>query len=193
MSLDNSASVLPDYIDVTALRSEAERRTTEFGIKRDAFSNDAIIRKAQKIAGAETDLQQYKAAMENAIQWYTSQNETLKRALAASSQTDYSQAYNAKKATVEEIKKNVEEQRVLDSIREEQVKALENREGANFHTSWLGLQKPMHPESHVGLLVAAGFFAIMAILGVVYIYRERMTGGFPDMGYSGGRRRYTIK
>jgi hypothetical protein len=188
MSLDNSASVLPDYIDTTAMRSEAEKQATQFSMKKDVYDKDAVLRKAQGIPEAATNLQSYKTDMENAIQWFTSQNKTLKRALATSSQTDYAQAYNTKKATVEEIKKTVEEQRELDAIRQEQVKALENREAANYHTSWLGLQRPMSPESQVGLLVAAGFFAMLAILGGIYIYKERMVDGFPDTGYRGGRR-----
>ena len=117
----------------------------------------------------------------------------MKNALAASSQTDYAQAYNAKKATVDNMRKTVEEQRELDTIRQEQVKSLENRDAASLHTSWLGLQRPMKEGSQIGLLVAAGLFAILAILGSIYVYRVRLLeiGGFPDIGFRGGSRRYS--
>ena len=192
VNLDNSASVLPDYIDVTALRGESELKATDFENQKNSFNNDSVTQAAGGNPGASEALQGYKIAMENAIQWYEYKNAELKNTLAASAETDYAQAYNAKKATVDTVRKTVTEQRELDAIREEQVKSLENRNAANYHTSWLGLQRPMKEGSHIGLLVAAGFFAILAILGFVYLYRVRMEiGGFPDMGFRGGTRRYT--
>jgi hypothetical protein len=196
MVLDG-ASIVPTYTDVAALKGEAATKTAEFLMNKDAFSDDAVMRKAQGISGAGTALEGYKTTMRTIIGWYENQNVALKTALDSSSQTDYSIAYETKKAAVEELRKKVEEQRELESIRQQQVQSLEQRDTGNYHSSWLGLQRPMKEESRMGLLVAAGFFAVLAIVGIVYVYRVRVleVSGIPDMGFFRGgfrnRRRYT--
>jgi hypothetical protein len=200
MSLDNSASVLPDYIEPVALKGEAGIKITEFLNNRDNLSEEAILRAAKDESGAKTALQTYKTKMENVIHWYEGKNEELKRALkaASSSSSDYATLFNTKKAEVDSLKESVQKQAELEKIRQEQVASLANREAANYHTSWLGLQRPMKEGSRLGLLVAAGFFALLAIVGLVYIYRLRAEG--PGFGssfgfgfFTGGRHRRSCK
>jgi hypothetical protein len=92
---------------------------------------------------------------------------------AAEESTTFNADLTAMKASVKKLTTEVEEQRALKALRQEQADALEDplRSGSNYHSSWLGLSKPMKEESHTGLLVAAVFFGILAIVGAVYAYK----------------------
>lgn len=175
MSLDNSASILPDFIDTEVLRSEAVLKNAEFSTAQSAFSEDAVIRTAQNLSQAATNLQSYKTTMGNIISWYETQNSSLKTALGGVSTGayDYVVAFNAKKEQVKDTEKKVEQERILEGIRQEQVKSLENREEANFHTSWMGLNRPLKSGSQVGFIVASGAFAFLAIVLAIYMYRSQ--------------------
>jgi hypothetical protein len=190
MSLDNSASILPDYIDTEALKGEAAIKRTEYANASDAFSSDAVIAVAKQQTGASTALQSYKNSMTNVGKWFADKNAEMQKVLRSSSQSDYAMLFNDKKAEVEALRKRVEAERVLDGIREEQTKALENREEANFHSSWMGLIKPLKEESRNGLAIAAGAFALVGILAIFYLVRDYL---FPDTGrsfFSGGFRSF---
>ncbi len=203
MSLDNSASILPSFIDTVVLESEATMQNAAFSAAKESFSQDAVIRQAQGVSGASSDLQFYQTKMKNVIAWYESQNTTLKTALKGVSTDayDYVKAFNEKKDAVKELEKKVEQERILEGIRQEQVKSLENREEANFHTSWMGLNRPLRPESHTGLIVAAGAFATLALVLIVIMLRSQAApdfGGFSSFGsfFRGGfrmmRKRYSV-
>lgn len=190
MSLDNSASILPDFIDTEALKSEAGLKTMEFTNARDAFSTEAVIAMAKQQPGAATNLQTYKNSMTNAAKWFTDQNSLMQRVLRSSSDSDYAIQFNEKKAEVDALRKKVEAERILDGIRQEQTSALENREEANFHSSWMGLIRPLKEESRTGLAVAAGAFALVGILAILYIVKDYLS---PDTGksfFSGGFRSF---
>ncbi len=190
MSLDNSASILPDYIDTEVLKSEAATKRKAFEDASAAFSNDAVIADAKQIPGASTNLQSYKNSMTNVAKWFTDKNAEMQRVLRSSSDSDYAVLFNDKKAEVEALRKKVEKEREIDSIRQEQTTALENREEANFHSSWMGLIKPLKEESRTGLAVAAGAFALVGILAIFYLVRDY---AFPDTGrsfFSGGFRSF---
>jgi hypothetical protein len=190
MGLEDSASILPDYIDTEVLKSEAASKRTEFINASTAFSTDAVIAVAKQQAGASTNLQSYKNSMTNVGKWFTDQNAEMQKVLRSSSESDYAMLFNDKKAEVEALRKKVEAERVLDSIRQEQTTALENREEANFHSSWMGLIKPLKEESRTGLAVAAATFALVGILAIFYLVRDYI---FPDAGrsfFSGGFRSF---
>jgi hypothetical protein len=99
-----------------------------------------------------------------------------------SSTTDYYGMFVQKRTEVEELRKKVEAERQLEVIRQEQVKSLENRNEANFHSSWMGLVRPLKAESQVGLAVAAAVFALVVLLAAVFLYQNRA----PDFGFFRG-------
>jgi hypothetical protein len=188
VGLDNSASILPDYIDTAALEKEAATKRTELANARDAFSTGAVIAVTKQQTGAATLLQSYKNSMTNVTKWFTDQNTTMQRVLRSSSDSDYAMLFNEKKAEVEALRKKVEAERVLDGIRQEQTAALDNREEANFHSSWMGLIRPLKEESRTGLAVAAGAFAFVGILAIFYIVRDYMSPETSRSFFSGGFR-----
>jgi hypothetical protein len=105
----------------------------------------------------------------------------------------------ARKRRLEELQGTLEEERKLAAIRKQQADELEKRNVGNFHTSWMGLLRPMKSESQVGLIIAAVGFFVLAILGFYYAYvtglfnfeTVRGVANVPDFSniFRGGRRR----
>lgn len=181
------SSLLSEYIDVGAERSAATTKDTAF-LNAASAANDAI-RADPSATGSATTFSTKKDEMTTVVNWYKQQNsryaaffETMRE-----DTTNYDDQFNVKKVAVEALRKKVEEVKKLEGIRQEQVKSLEDREAANFHTSWMGLDRPLKEESRVGLAVAAGGFAFVALAAMVYLYQIQ---GAPDFGFfRGGFRR----
>ncbi len=197
VNLDNSASVMLSFVDTASLMPVRTTQDTTFNQNSEALTTDAVISAASGVPGAQTNVQKYKTNMTNVIAWYKGKNAELETALKEGSvaSTDYNAVFVAKKAEVEDLRKRVEEKREVEKIRQEQVASLDARGAANYHTSWLGLQKPMKEGSRFGLLVAAGFFALLAVLGFVFLYRNfaAQRPGFSFGVFSGGRYRRSGK
>ncbi len=167
--------LLPSYIDVNAIKSQALTQDASFSQAADAWNNDAVMRAAQSQEGAQTALANYGRQMQNVIEWYKTQNTAAQTALksASSDSTDYTILFKNQKAELEALRQKVETERELSKVRQEQVAALEGRDEANYHTSWMGLTRPLKEESRTGLLVAAGFFGVLLLACITYIIRIR--------------------
>ncbi len=80
----------------------------------------------------------------------------------------------------EERKKQGKATELLE-IRKEQSASLEKKYSANYHSSWLGLWRPLKDSTHVGLNVASAMFGLLGLLTVGYLgyifYSTRATGG----------------
>jgi seryl-tRNA synthetase len=75
------------------------------------------------------------------------------------------------KKVTDELTKTVEDETVLAEIRNEQAKTLANRYDAdNYHSSWMGLMRPMREESRVGIIVASFSFIILGILCIWFAF-----------------------
>jgi hypothetical protein len=62
----------------------------------------------------------------------------------------------------------------LIEIRREQAASLEKKYASNYHSSWLGLWRPLKDESRVGLNVASVMFGILAVLTIGYMLYARI-------------------
>lgn len=177
-------SLLSQYIDVAAERGAADTKEGEFADAKTA-ANTAML--ADPASGVSTEFVTRKMAMNDVVNWYKQQNARYSAFFSAMQEdtTNYDDQFNAKKVAVEALRKKVEEVKKLEGIRQEQVKSLEEREAANFHSSWMGLDRPLKEESRVGLAVAAGGFAVVALAAMVYLYQVH---GAPDFGFRGGFR-----
>jgi hypothetical protein len=67
------------------------------------------------------------------------------------------------------LKEQLERDRDVAKLRESQNEALNNRDAANFHTSWMGLVRPMKEKSRTGLFIAAIGFLLIGIFALVYM------------------------
>jgi hypothetical protein len=80
---------------------------------------------------------------------------------------------------VARLRKDVKEARELYKVRKEQAEALTKRNESNFHSSWMGLWRPLRPESRTGLMVASMVMGVAALLGMLFMIAIRYNV-FPD-------------
>lgn len=90
----------------------------------------------------------------------------------------------------EEVARLKEEEKTsgqLIALRKEQAAELKTKYASNFHTSWLGLWKPMKEESYTGLIVASVVFGLIALVSLWFLVTPHLP--IPEMpGFAGVRR-----
>lgn len=85
-------------------------------------------------------------------------------------------------ARLKTTKQEVQKETTLNDLRKEQAASLANKYESNFHTSWLGLWRPLSDQSFYGLMISSIFFALLAIVGIgvalsLYFGARRGGGG----------------
>jgi predicted S18 family serine protease len=144
----------------------------------------AAPNKIMNIAGAESSITAAKSKMEQSIQTIRSTANSIAEIWSNISENtkDINQQITAAKSALAEQKTDVENAQVIAEIRKEQSAALKQKYDANLHTSWLGLWRPLAPETRTGLGVAAVAFGILALLTIIYLVAGYVAG----MGASTG-------
>jgi len=80
-----------------------------------------------------------------------------------------------KKETKELVGRITDNKDIME-LRKEQAEELKIKYGANFHTSYLGLWRPLHPETHAVLYTMSIVLALVSVLGLVWFF---FRNGFP--------------
>jgi hypothetical protein len=75
----------------------------------------------------------------------------------------------SQKAKNADLHKDVKQREQLQSLRSEQVAALKAKYDANYHSSWMGLWRPLSDASRTALFVAAVAFGIIAAVSIAYL------------------------
>ncbi len=158
------------YIDTISKTSQATAKEVQFQKYKNLITDEEA---ARTDTGSQSRLEESQSKMEEILQWFEAENETLKAALqsAQSNAFSFSETLTRKKKTVETMRKQVEEERTINEIRQEQVATLHNRYDSNAYTSWMGLTRPLQEGSQIGLLVAAGAFILLGMIAVYTMYR----------------------
>lgn len=71
-----------------------------------------------------------------------------------------------------QLKSKLETVKTIADVRTEQVKELQNKGSANFHTSWLGLWRPLATESRTGLMIASIVLGVIGLLSIGFLLIE---------------------
>ena len=113
------------YIDTISKTSQATAKEVEFQKYKNLITDEEA---ARTDTGAQSRLEESQSKMEEILQWFEAENETLKAALqsAQSNAFSFSETLTRKKKTVETMRKQVEEERTINEIRQEQVATLHN-------------------------------------------------------------------
>lgn len=91
------------------------------------------------------------------------------------------------KHDVDELKQKVSKAKELYELRKEQAMELKNKNVGTYHTSWLGLWRPLTDDSRMGLLVASIVFGLVAcVLLAFFVYGVVSTSILPAKQYIGG-------
>jgi hypothetical protein len=78
----------------------------------------------------------------------------------------------SKLETSDRLKSKLETVKNIVEVRNEQVHDLQNKGASNFHTSWLGLWRPLASESRTGLLIASIVFGVIGLVSIVFLLIE---------------------
>ena len=87
---------------------------------------------------------------------------------------EVSERVNSHKKEIDTLKEEVAKTETLAGVRKEQAEALKKRYEGNYHSSWLGLWRPLHEDTRTGLIVAAMMFLLVAIVSVVFLFRDSL-------------------
>ena len=82
----------------------------------------------------------------------------------------------AGKSTETDLKKQVTETTTLNNLRQEQSEALRKKYTSTFHTSWLGLWRPLKDTTPMGLIVASVVFCLIGVSSVVFLVLHPPSG-----------------
>lgn len=77
------------------------------------------------------------------------------------------------KQQLQSNKEELEKATLLNNIRKEQSAALKQKYDSNYHSSWLGLWRPLNETSRFGIFIAAISFGMIAIAAIVYLFMTR--------------------
>lgn len=135
---------------------------------------------ALEIPGASQRYNTAKSSIENAIQRMKNRNVHVGGKIHAIPINDLEFKIRQVRQKLAEQKADVGKKSELLNLRKEQAAALKDKYEGNYHSSWLGLYRPLKDESQVGLSVAAGIFGFLALLTlgyVVYTYYMTRSGG----------------
>lgn len=87
---------------------------------------------------------------------------------------EVSERVNGHKKEIDTLKEEVSKTETLAEVRKEQAEALKKRYEGNYHSSWLGLWRPLHEDTRTGLFVAAMMFLLVAVVSVVFLFRDSL-------------------
>jgi len=126
------------------------------------------------LPGAQTQVNRSKQLIEQAVQTVKQRAQGISNEIdkISASKAQVRNDLNIKKEETHIVKRQVQEARELNKLRQEQAAELQRKYGSNLHTSYLGLWRPLSEYSHMGLIVAAIVFALIAIVSIVFIVRD---------------------
>lgn len=126
------------------------------------------------LPGAQDQVNRSKQLIEQAVQSVKQRTQDVSGEIdkITASKAQIRNDLNVKKGETHVVKRQVQEARELNKLRQEQAAELQRKYGSNLHTSYLGLWRPLAEQSHMGLIIAAAAFALMAIVSIVFIVRD---------------------
>jgi hypothetical protein len=84
-----------------------------------------------------------------------------------------------KKAEASTLRETVTSAKTIHELRKEQAESLRAKYDGNYHSSWMGLWRPMSDESRMGLFVAAIAFGIIAVFSALYYFKDTLLSWLP--------------
>lgn len=144
------------------------------------------------IQDAQNDVARMKSTIEsgiNTIQTRVNELTSIYQAMTAES-AQATNRVNALETEVNSTQKAVKEAETLAALRKEQADELRKKNEGNYHSSWMGLWRPLSEQSRIGLLIASIFFGLLA-LALLFLYGKQFLPGtvlayFSAFGFENG-------
>jgi hypothetical protein len=136
--------------------------------------NDQTEQYALQIPAARTQIEQAKSV----IQTSTQKMRELSDRVTGITNSVFDRMSNlpelvrSKKQTQADAKEKLVNDETVAHVRDEQVDELRNRNSSNYHSSWLGIWRPLKEDSRVGLFVASIVLGSIAILSIFFLMSD---------------------
>lgn len=130
------------------------------------------------IQDAQNDVARMKSTIEggiNTIQTRVNELTSIYQAMTTES-AQATTRVNVLETQVNSTQKAVKEAETLAAIRKEQADELSRKNEGNYHSSWMGLWRPLSEQSRIGLLVASVFFGLLS-LALLFLYGKQFLPG----------------
>lgn len=130
------------------------------------------------IQDAQNDVARMKSTIENGIstiQTRVNELDSIHQAMSAEN-AQVAEQVNMLETQVETTRNAVKEVETLAALRKEQAEELRRKNEGNYHSSWMGLWRPLSDQSRVALLIAAIFFGLIAV-AILILYGKHILPG----------------
>jgi len=121
----------------------------------------------QQVDTAKQAVQQGNDALQRDANFLDSHVQTLTRNLKT-----VRDQIESDKRTESDLKTEVSKTSELNSLRQEQSIELKKKYTSSFHTSWLGLWRPLKETTPMGLIVASVVFGLIGIASIIFYIKE---------------------
>jgi hypothetical protein len=155
-------------------KNELTRVKTQFDTNKTTLLNRAPA-VVLGIQDAQSAVSSAKSNIESGISLLQTRDNELKSKLK-SLLNENTQSANKIQMLEEQIKTNkssVTEAETLAALRKEQADDLRRKGEGNFHSSWMGLWRPLSEQSRLGLIIATVFFGIVFLI-MVALYAKQL-------------------
>jgi hypothetical protein len=133
-----------------------------------------IPRMAEGLSGAEAEFEKGKQAMTDSVRSISVVNNEMNDLRQRMSEQIEKQKKDIDqfKQDVKETSEKVQQERTLNMIRKEQAETLTKKYAGNYHSSWMGLYRPLKEVSRMVFLVLAVVFFLTVVFGSIYAYQK---------------------
>ena len=155
-------------------RNELSRITGQFNTNKTTLLNRAPA-VVLGIQDAQNAVASAKSEIESGISSLQTRDSELKSKLQAMLRENEQSAYRIKtlETQVATTKESVKEAETLAALRKEQADELRRKGEGNFHSSWMGLWRPLSEQSRIGLIIATVFFGLVALI-LIALYAKQL-------------------
>jgi hypothetical protein len=155
-------------------RNELTRITGQFNTNKTILLNRAPA-VVLGIQDAQTAVASAKSEIESGISNLQTRDNELKSKLQAMLSENEQSAARIKmlESQVATTKESVKEADTLAALRKEQSDELRRKGEGNYHSSWMGLWRPLSEQSRLGLIIATVFFGIVALI-LIALYAKQL-------------------
>ena len=154
-------------------KNELTRITGQFTINKDILVNRAPA-VVLEIQDAQRDVSNAKSEIESGISLLQARNNELQEKLQ--SILNENEQSNSRVKTletqVETNTKSVKEAETLAALRKEQADELRSKGEGNYHSSWMGLWRPLSEQSRLGLIIATVFFGLITLILIILYAKQ---------------------
>jgi hypothetical protein len=155
-------------------RNELSRITGQFASHKTTLLNRAPA-VVLGIQDAQRDVTNAKSEIESGVSLLQARNNELQGKLQSLLRDNEQSSGKVKmlETQVETTQKTVKEAEILAALRKEQADELRRKGEGNYHSSWMGLWRPLSEQSRLGLLIATVFFGLVVII-LIALYAKQV-------------------